>query len=188
MLNKLKRSVQESPVVDMGGYHYFIHPLTDGLPEVDPTLVEEAIDTIIDKADLDCDYILTAQSMGFPLATCLSMKTGIPYKFIRKRKYGLEGEISIRQSTGYSDCDLYLNYIQKGDRIFLIDDVLSTGGTLRAIITALQKIGVDLSDIVVIFEKIGVREELERELGIQIKSLLRLKMDGKDIEIIGEGI
>lgn len=187
MLEKLKRSIDESPVVDMGDYHYFIHPLTDGLPEVEPELVNEVIDVIIEKTDLDCDYILTAQSMGFPLATCLSMRTGIPYKFIRKRKYGLEGEVSISQYTGYSESEMYLNYVEEGDRVFLIDDVLSTGGTLRAIIRVLQKIGVELCDIVVIFEKIGVREELERELDVEIKSLLRLKMDGKNIEILGEG-
>lgn len=184
MLEKLKRSVKESPVVDMGDYHYFIHPLSDGLPMVEPELLDEVVNKVIEIGDLDCDYILTAQSMGFPLAAALSMKTGIPYKFIRKREYGLEGEISIKQVTGYSESDMYLNFVEEGDRVFLIDDVLSTGGTLRGIITALRAIDAEIVDVVMIFEKVGVKEELEEDLDIEIKSLLKVQMDGPEVNIV----
>ena len=188
MLERLKRSLENCPVVDMGDYHYFIHPLTDGLPQVEPELINEVVDAVIEHANLDCDYILTAQSMGFPLASALSIKTGIPYKFIRKRKYGLDGEISISQITGYSENEMYINFVEKNDRVFFIDDVLSTGGTLRAIITALEKIGVDVVDVMLIFEKVGVKEKLEKELEIDIKTLLRLDMEGDKVRILGEGI
>ncbi|MBS3816551.1 MAG: adenine phosphoribosyltransferase [Candidatus Thermoplasmatota archaeon] len=184
MLEKLKRSVKESPVVDMGDYHYFIHPLSDGLPLVEPELLDEVVDKVIEIGDLDCDYILTAQSMGFPLAAALSMKTGIPYKFIRKREYGLDEEVSIQQVTGYSESEMYLNFVEEGDRVFLIDDVLSTGGTLKGIITALQEIDAEIVDVVMIFEKVGVKEELEEELGVEIKSLLKVEMDGPEVNIV----
>ncbi|MGM0509546.1 MAG: hypoxanthine/guanine phosphoribosyltransferase [Thermoplasmatota archaeon] len=187
MLEKLKDSLEESPVVDMGDYHYFIHPLTDGLPLVEKELLDEVVEVVMDIADLDCDYILTAQSMGFPLAAALSMRTGIPYKFIRKRKYGLDGEVAISQVTGYSESEMYLNFVEEGDKVFFIDDVLSTGGTLKAIVQALRKIGVEISDIVLIFEKIGVKEDIEKELGIDIKTLLRIEMDGPDIKRVEEG-
>lgn len=184
MLEKLKRSVKECPVVEMDGYHYFIHPLSDGLPEVEPDLLEEVVDTVIEISDLDCDYILTAQSMGFPLAVALSMRTGLPYKFIRKRKYGIEGEISINQVTGYSKSEMFLNFIGEDDRVFLIDDVLSTGGTLRGIITALQKIGAEVVDVVVIFEKVEKEQTLEEDLGVEIKSLLKIRMNGSEVEVV----
>lgn len=188
MLEKLKKSIEDSPVVDMGDYHYFIHPLTDGLPLVEPDLVKEVVDRVVDIADLDCDYILTAQSMGFPLAAALSMKTGIPYKFIRKRKYGLDGETPVFQETGYSESEMYLNFVNEGDKVVFIDDVVSTGGTIRSIVNALNKIGVEICDIIVIFEKVGKKEQLEKELGVEIKTLLKIKMDNSDIKIIGEGV
>lgn len=183
MLEKLESSVKESPVVDMGDYHYFIHPLSDGLPLVEPELLDEVVEKVVEIGDLDCDYILTAQSMGFPLAAALSMKTGLPYKFIRKRQYGLDGEVSIDQVTGYSESEMYLNFVEEGDRVFLIDDVLSTGGTLKSIITALQEIETDIVDVVVIIEKVGAKESLERELGVKIKSLLKIEMDGPEVKI-----
>ncbi len=184
MLEKLKRSVKECPVVEMEDYHYFIHPLSDGLPLVEQDLLHEVVKAVEKRADLECDYILTAQSMGFPLAAALSMETGLPYKFIRKRKYGLDNEVPISQSTGYSENEMYLNFIEKGDKVFLIDDVLSTGGTLKSIIKALQDIGVNICDVMVIFEKAGKKEKLEEELGVEIKSLLKVKMEGSEVEIV----
>jgi len=184
MLEKLKKSVKDCPVVEMEDYHYFIHPLSDGLPLVEQELLHEVVKAVEKRADLECDYILTAQSMGFPLAAALSMETGLPYKFIRKRKYGLENEIPIFQSTGYSENEMYLNFVEKGDKVFLIDDVLSTGGTLKSIIKTLQDIEVDICDVMVVFEKVGTREKLEEELGVNIKSLLKVKMEGSKVKII----
>ena len=184
MLEKLKRSVKECPIVDMGDYHYFIHPLSDGLPQVEQELLHEVVSAVKERGNLDCDYILTAQSMGFPLAAALSMETGLPYKFIRKRKYGLDGEVTIAQSTGYSESEMFLNFVEEGDKVFLIDDVLSTGGTLKAIIRTLQDIGVEICDVMVVFEKVGTKEKLEEELGVKIKSLLKVRMDGSEVEII----
>ncbi len=188
MLNKLEKSMENCPVTEINGYYYFIHPVTDGLPLVEPELLEEVMNAVIEVGNLDCDYILTAQSMGFPLATALSLKTRLPYKYIRKRSYGLNQEVSISQITGYSSSDMYINFVDKGDKVFLIDDVLSTGGTLRAIVKALKAMEVEIVDTVIIFEKIGVREKLEQELGIKIKSLLKLKMEGANIKIVGKGI
>ncbi|MBS3782141.1 MAG: adenine phosphoribosyltransferase [Candidatus Thermoplasmatota archaeon] len=184
MLEKLKKSVRECPVVEIEDYHYFIHPLSDGLPLVEQELMHEVVQAVKERADLECDYILTAQSMGFPLAAALSMETGLPYKFIRKRKYGLDGEIAISQTTGYSENEMYLNFVEKEDKVFLIDDVLSTGGTLKSIIKTLQDLDVDICDVMVVFEKVGTKKSLEEELGVKIKSLLKVKMEGSEVKIV----
>lgn len=187
MLDELKRSVKESPIVDMGDYHYFIHPLSDGLPLVRSELLKEVVDAVIDIADLDCDYILTAQSMGFPLAAALAMKTDLPYKFIRKRKYGLEDEVPIKQVTGYSENEMYLNFVEEGDRVLIIDDVLSTGGTLRGIIETLKDMDVEICDVVVIFEKAGQESDIREDLDVDIKSLLKIEIEDGEVNILGNG-
>ena len=180
MLEKLRESMANCPIVEFGDYQYFVHPITDGIPEGDPEILREVVDAIVETMDLSCDKIVTAESMGFPLAIALSLKTGIPYVFIRKRKYGLPGEMSLKQTTGYSGSDMYVNFIQEGDKVVFIDDVLSTGGTLKAIISTLREIGAEIVDVLAVFEKVGVREELERELNIQIKTLLPVEViDGK---------
>ena len=45
MLDKLKRSLEESPVVRMGEYDYFVNPVTDGIPSMDPVVLEETLIT-----------------------------------------------------------------------------------------------------------------------------------------------
>ena len=130
MLENLKKSLINAPIVKRGEYHYFIHPISDGIPSIEPILLEEITDHIQNKANIDVDKILTIESMGIPIATALSLKTGIPFTIIRKREYKLKNEVVLSQSTGYSKDTLYINGINKGDRILIVDDVLSTGGTL----------------------------------------------------------
>lgn len=180
MLEKLKESMGDCPVVKFGDYEYFVHPITDGIPPGDPEVLEEVTEAIIGVGDLECDKIVTAESMGFPLAASLSLATGIPYVFIRKRNYGLPGEISVKQITGYSGSDMFINFIKEGDRVVFVDDVLSTGGTLRAVVQALRTVKAKLVDVVIVFNKNSDKAELEKELGTKIKTLLDVRVvDGK---------
>lgn len=180
MLEKLKESMGDCPVVKFGDYEYFVHPITDGIPPGDPEVLEEVTEAIISVADLECDKIVTAESMGFPIAASLSLATGIPYVFIRKRNYGLPGEISVKQVTGYSGSDMFINFIMERDRVVFVDDVLSTGGTLRAVVQALRMVKAKLVDVVIVFNKNPEKAELEKELGIRIKTLLDVRVvDGK---------
>ncbi len=183
MLERLKRSVTECPVVRIGEYQYFVHPITDGIPFMEPELLEEVVDEILAVGDFDCDYILAPEAMGIHLAVPISLRTGIPYSVVRKRRYGLEGEMNIAQSTGYSKSDMYINGISKGDRVTIVDDVLSTGGTLKALVNALkQKVGADVVDIIMVFEKTDRKKEIEEEIGVPVKTLLKVDViDGRTV-------
>ena len=130
MLERLKKSLLEAPVFKRGSYNYFIHPISDGVPEVRPELIREVTGHIVRIADLDVDKIVTVEAMGIPIGIGLSMMCDLPLVIIRKRKYGLPGEIEVSQVTGYSKSQLFLNGINKGDRVIVVDDVISTGGTL----------------------------------------------------------
>ena len=116
MLDELKKSLLECPVVKKGDYYYFVHPISDGVPLVEPDLLNDVIDYIIDNYNLELiDKIVGIESMGIPLATALSIKTGIPFVVVRKRSYGLEGECQVHQQTGYSENELYINGIYEQD-------------------------------------------------------------------------
>ena len=175
-LEKLRASLAVAPVVQFGEYPYFIHPITDGVPTADPELLRETVDAMAAIGDWRCDKIVTAEAMGFPLAAALAMKVGRPYVFIRKRKYSLPGETTVHQQTGYSGAQLYVNDIHRGDRVVFVDDVVSTGGTLRAVVHALRGLGAVITDIVVVFDKARDKAALERELAVTIKTLLRVEV------------
>jgi adenine phosphoribosyltransferase len=177
MLEKLKKSLDSCPIVKKGDYDYFVHPVTDGIPHMEPDLLKEVIDNIIEIGDMECDKIVAAEAMAIPLGVALSMRIDKPYVVIRKRQYGLPGEVSVKQVTGYSKADMFVNGISSGDRVLIVDDVLSTGGTLRAVVSALRGIGAEIIDTIIVFNKHKDKKAVEDELEMQIKTLL-------DVEIV----
>lgn len=174
----LKQSFLSSPVVDLHGYPYFVNPVSDGIPMMDRDLMEEVVDGIVEIADLDCDAVLAPEAMGIPLAAGVTIRTGIPYSVIRKRSYGLPGEIALDQHTGYSRSPMYVNGIVPGTRVAIIDDVISTGGTVKAIIGALRATGITVTEVVAVYSKMKDVSELERELGVTVRYLLAVSSVG----------
>jgi len=184
MLERLKESLERSDVVRFGDYQYFVHPITDGIPSMDPQMLDEVLDAIYDMMDIDVDYLVGAEAMAIPLIVPLSLMTGIPYNVVRKRRYGLPGEVSVRQVTGYSEKELYINGLKKGDRVIILDDVVSTGGTLRAIVKALKSMGVEVRDIIVVVRKTERLEELEKDIGQKIRTLVSVKVEEGKVRVI----
>ena len=183
-LDLLRASLAEAPVVTFGDYPYFVHPITDGIPLGRPEVLEEVVDEIVRVGRWsECDKITTAESMGFPLAAAVSLRVRKPYVFFRKREYGLPGEVSVAQVTGYGKANLFINNVRRGDRVVFVDDVISTGGTLRAVAQALRHIGATLVEVIVVFEKTRGKEAFERELGVSIRTLLKVDVvDGRLVE------
>ncbi|MDK2790368.1 MAG: adenine phosphoribosyltransferase [Methanothermococcus sp.] len=182
----LEESLKSCPTVKRGKYEYFIHPISDGVPVVKPELLREVTTRIIKMADMDIDKIVTAEAMGIPIATTISLFTDIPYVIMRKREYKLEGEIPVHQETGYSKGELYLNGIQKGDRVLILDDVISTGGTLIAIIKALEKAGAEIKDIVCIIDRGEGKKEVEEKTGYKIKTLVKIDVEDGKVVFVDE--
>jgi len=176
MLERLKKSLLEAPVFKRGSYNYFIHPITDGVPEVRPELIREVTANIVRVADLEVDKIVTVEAMGIPIGIGLSIICDIPLVIIRKRKYGLPGEIEISQTTGYSKSQLFLNGINKGDRVIVVDDVISTGGTLLATLESLKIAGATVVDVVIVVQR-GDGVERLRSMGYAVKTMVQVEVD-----------
>ncbi len=118
------------------------------------------------------------EAMGIPIATALSLKTGIPFTIIRKRSYGLPGEVSVKQVTGYSSSNLFINGIEKGDEVVIVDDVVSTGGTLVAVVSALKEMGIKIKGIFIAVNK-GNLKEIEGKIGMHINTVVDIEVNGK---------
>jgi adenine phosphoribosyltransferase len=180
MLEMLKKTLQESPVIKKGGYNYFIHPITDGIMLVEPAILKEVSEAIKKVADLNVDKIVCMEAMGIHIATALSLETNIPFVVVRKRCYELANEIAVHQVTGYGECELYINGIRKGEKIFVVDDVVSTGGTMIAVLNALKGSEVNIVDIVAVIEKGDGKLRVKKETGYEIKTLVKVDIeDGK---------
>ena len=185
MLERLKKSLLEAPIFKRGSYNYFIHPITDGVPEVRPELIREVTANIVRIADLEVDKIVTVEAMGIPIGIGLSIITDIPLVIIRKRKYGLPGEIEISQKTGYSKSQLFLNGIKEGDRVIVVDDVISTGGTLLATLESLKIAGATVVDVVIVVQRGDGVERLTSK-GYAVKTMVQVEVDESRVTRVTE--
>ncbi|MFB6268277.1 MAG: hypoxanthine/guanine phosphoribosyltransferase [Halodesulfurarchaeum sp.] len=184
-MDKLQASLLEAPIIEKEGYQYFVHPISDGVPMLEPGLLREIVIKIIRKAELeDVDKIVTPAAMGIHISTAVSLMTDIPLVVIRKRSYGLDGEVALAQQTGYSESEMYINDVDAGDRVLVLDDVLSTGGTLRAITEALDHIEADIVDIVAVIKKTGPNE-LD-ETAHDVKTLINVDVQDGEVVIVDE--
>jgi len=174
MLEKLVESLETCPMVKRGEYNYFIHPITDGVPIVEPALLRDVCTAMIKVLDLkNVDKIVVVEAMGIHIGSVLSTMTDIPMTVMRKREYKLPSEVAVHQTTGYSKGELYLNGVYKGDRVVIIDDVISTGGTMRALLQALEIAGAEVVDVCFAIQR-G-----EPSIGRPYKSLVKIDVTEK---------
>ena len=185
-LTVLQNSLRGAPIIWKGEYPYFIHPISDGIPRMEAEVLRATRDLIVSMVDWSqIDLIVSVEAMGLPLLAAVGEATGKPTVVIRKRSYGMEGEVRVDVSTGYSSSTAYINDISPGERILVVDDVISTGGTLEPLLESLEGMGAVLQEVIVAIEKGDGRERLSEERPEwPIRTLARIDIvDGK-VEIV----
>ena len=182
-MDRLRQSLLDAPIIEKGDYEYFVHPISDGVPMLRPELLREIVIRIIRKAEIEnVDKIVTPAAMGIHISTAVSLMTDIPLVVIRKRSYGLDGEVSLSKQTGYSEGEMFINDVEPGDRVLVLDDVLSTGGTMAAILDALTEIGAEIADVVAVIKKAGPNDLDETDY--HVKTLINVTVEDGEVEII----
>jgi len=73
----------------------------------------------------------------------------------------------------------------EGDRVLVLDDVLSTGGTLAGLTGALEEIGADICDIVSVIKKVGGENKLA-DAGYAAKTLINVDVVDGEVVIVDE--
>tara|TARA_Y100000588_G_C13789430_1_gene726014 strand:+ start:132 stop:695 length:564 start_codon:yes stop_codon:yes gene_type:complete len=180
----LRESLSNSPIVWKGEYAYFVNPISDGVPRINPELMEIVVESFEKIVNWDeVDLILGIEAMGLPIASLLAYRMKKPMVVARKRSYGLKGEVCVDQSTGYSKGEIFLNDINEGDRVLIVDDVLSTGGTIFSVIKGVKSCNATITQILIVFEKGDGLKKLKEKTNENFHSLIRVEMDGENIII-----
>ena len=76
-----------------------------------------------------------------------------------------------------------MNGIKKGEKIVLIDDVISTGGTLKSVLKSLKKMGTIIKGVIIIIDKGNSTNEIIKETNIDIHTLIKLEIYNGKIQL-----
>lgn len=140
--------------------------LRDGLPEL-----LDAMDQMIDWNEIDA--IAGIDARGFILGAALAGKKNLGFIPIRKKGKLPPPIIQETYQLEYGTDTLEIKPAgNKGLRLLLIDDVLATGGTLRAARNLCNKAGHQVQAMLVLID-LKFLNTFERE-GIEVKSFLQL--------------
>ena len=109
-----------------------------------PEAFAEAIKRMTDFFSADSiDSIAAVESRGFILAAPIALSLKKPLILLRKPgklPYKTTSEIYALE-YGNAELHMHIDSIKPGDRVALVDDVLATGGTMKASADLIQKSG-----------------------------------------------
>lgn len=134
---------RELPVVNVG-------PVSVALLNLlgDTELTEAAADAFAARLPRGVEVLVTPEVKAVPLAHALSVRTGIPYVVARKtEKPYMVGSVkrTVLSITTGRPQELVIDGADivkiRGKRVAIIDDVVSTGGTLRGLKELLAEVG-----------------------------------------------
>lgn len=102
----------------------------------------------------DVDVFAGIESRGFPLACALALKYNKGMIMIRKQGKlpGLTHKVSYSIEYGTATMEIQANAIKKGQKVYICDDLLATGGTAKAAAKLIEKIGGKISGFAFIIE------------------------------------
>lgn len=185
-LAALDASLERAPVLDRGGYAYLVHPLLDGVPRCPPQLLQAWVDWAAGQPEArQATLLLAPEAMALPLVSPLALALGVPYAVARKRSYGLPGEQVAQARTGYGEAALHLNDVGPGDRVLVVDNVLSTGGTLDAVLGALAAAGCQAVGALVAIDKGMARHKVEARHGVAVRALRTIRVEAGRFRVVG---
>ena len=109
--------------------------------------------------DLEFDVVAGAESRGFIFGTPIAYNLGKPFVLIRKKGKlpceTIEKEYELEYGTAV--IEMHKDAIRPGQKVLLVDDLIATGGTTKAMIELVEDLGGIVVGILVLIELAGLR-------------------------------
>lgn len=110
----------------------------------DQELFNEAIRQMLDAvADLDFNLIVGIESRGFIMGAPLAYAAGVGFVPVRKAGKLPAETVSVTYDLEYGTdtLEIHRDAITPGAKVLIVDDLLATGGTAKANIELVEKLG-----------------------------------------------
>ncbi len=179
----LIKDVSNAPKLKLvSGYIFNTFSVGERGKKLVPELVDEVFNGLVDNirsSKVNFDYIITIAPGGNQWALLVAHELRVPLNIIRDLPSGHEDEFKVRQSNQLHQRDLYFSGFKKGDRVIFIDDIISSGETLKTTMGSLKEHGVEVKAIFCIITKGDGDMSVGSSENIPIYTLIKVTKEGK---------
>ncbi|MDE1763018.1 MAG: adenine phosphoribosyltransferase [Thaumarchaeota archaeon] len=102
----------------------------------------------------DVDVFVGIESRGFPLACALALKYNKGMIMVRKQGKlpGATHKLTYNIEYGTATMEIQAGAVKKGEKVFICDDLLATGGTAKTAAKLVEKLGGEVMGFAFIIE------------------------------------
>src|SRR5438552_1712651 len=170
-MENLRKLIREVPDFPRAGINFY--DITTLL--LDPTGLKLTIDALVALCDTKkVDTVIGVESRGFIFATPIAYQLGAGFIPVRKPKKLPAEKVSISYDLEYGQdtLEMHKDAVGEGHRVLIVDDLLATGGTARAVVDLVESVGGTIAGLLFVVELdfLGGREKFN---GYDVRSLIR---------------
>ncbi len=166
--DQLKREIRDIPDFPQAGIVF---------RDITPLLANAATLKIVIEAMAapyeGIDQVVIIESRGFILGTPIAYLLGAGVVPVRK-----PGRLPARTLSeqyeleyGANSLEIHFDAVSEGQRVLIVDDLLATGGTVRATINLIERLGAEVAGVCVLAELTALNGR-DRLTGYDIRSLI----------------
>jgi len=131
--------------------------------EAQPRLLAAIADQMKAMIPPGTEVLAGLEMGGIPVATALSLATGVPVAFIRKK------------AKDYGTCQFAEGVDLKGKKVCVIEDVVTTGGQVILSTQDLRSLGAQVEHVLCVIHRGSGQEPKLTEIGLKLHPLLTSK-------------
>ena len=169
-MEDLKKLIREVPDFPKKGINFY--DITTLL--LDPEGLEGTIDALTELCrGMQIDTIIGVESRGFIFGTPLAYQLGTGFIPVRKPKKLPSKTVSVSYDLEYGTdtLEMHKDAVGKDHRILIVDDLLATGGTAKAVVDLVEKAGGVVAGLLFVIE-LDFLEGRKKFDGYDVKSLI----------------
>lgn len=130
--------------------------------ESNPNLLTEIAAEMVKLLPSEVEGLAGLELGGIPIATAISLQTGIPCYFVRK------------EAKSYGTCNLIEGGVKEKSTLVVIEDVITTAGQVCTSIEQIREEGHTVKDVVAVIDRqAGGKEKIQR-FGCSFSSVFTL--------------
>jgi adenine phosphoribosyltransferase len=138
---------------------------------------QEAIDSMVERyIDTDIDVVVAIEARGWIFGSPLAYELGAGFVPVRKPSKLPAEKLSLTYSLEYgtNTLEMHKDAISRGTKVLVVDDLLATGGSARAAVELVERLGGQVVGLAFLVELVDLhgRDKLK---GYDVFSLVQFE-------------